>query len=114
QLLAQLSETLDAPHVIYERTKQTDMQFPDFLDDEGNELPLSEALYEDRYEISPSTIIRRNAYDNYIATLQQYKNTTAAVYAMEVTKQIQLAKVRHYDSVTDMLLHPQEVSVDLY
>src|SRR5699024_2784594 len=29
QLLAQLSETLDAPHVIYERTKQTDMQFPD-------------------------------------------------------------------------------------
>src|SRR5699024_9953049 len=32
QILAQLSEVLDAPYVIYERSKQTDMQFTPFLD----------------------------------------------------------------------------------
>lgn len=114
QVLAQLSEVHEAPHLIYERSKQTDMQFEPFLNETGEELPLSEALYEDRYEISPSTTVRRNAYDHYIATLQAYKNTTAAVYATEVTKQVQLAKLRNYDSVTHMLLQPHEVTIDMY
>lgn len=115
QVIAQLSEVLDAPYVIYERSKQTDMQFAPFLDEDNqNELPLSEALYEDRYEISPETTIRRRSYDNYVATLAQYKHTTAAVYATEVTKQVQLAKIRNYDSVTAMLLREHDVSIDMY
>lgn len=114
QILAQLSEVLDAPYVIYERSKQTDMQFTPFLDDAENELPLSEALYEDRYEISPHTTIRRRSYDNYVATLHRYKNTTAAVYATEITKQVQLAKIRNYKSVTEMLLHEHNVTVEMY
>lgn len=114
QVLAQLSEVHEAPHVIYERSKQTDMQFEPFLNEAGEELPLSEALYEDRYEISPSTTVRRNSYDHYIATLQAYKNTTAAVYATEVTKQVQLAKIRNYESVTHMLLQPHEVTIEMY
>lgn len=114
QVLAQLSEVLDAPHVIYERSKQTDMQFAPFLDDQGNELPLSEALYEDRYEIAADTTVRRRSYENYVATLDKYKNMTAAVYATEVTKQVQLAKLRNYNSVTEMLLHPQEVTLEMY
>ena len=114
QVLAQLSEALYAPHMIYERSKQADMKFPSFLDDNGKELPLSEALYEDRYEISPNTTIRRNSYTNYVNTLEKYKNTIAAVYATEVTKQVQLAKIRNYNSVTEMLLHPHDVSVEMY
>ena len=114
ELLAQLSEVHDAPYMIYERSKQADLQFQPFEDEEGNLLPLSEALYEDRYEISPNTTIRRNAYESYIHTLQQYKHTTAAVYATEVTKQLQLAKIRNYNSVTEMLLHPHQVTVEMY
>lgn len=114
QVLAQLSEVFNAPQTIYERSKQTDMQFESFFDDDHNELPLSEALYEDRYEISSQATIRRRAYDHYVATLKQYEQTTAAVYATEITKQVQLAKIRHYDSVTEMLLHPHDVTVEMY
>lgn len=114
ELLARLSEIHDAPYMIYERTKQADMDFPSFEDDEGNRLPLSEALYEDRYEISPNTTIRRNAYEAYVDTLAKYQHTTAAVYATEVTKQIQLAKIRNYKTVTEMLLQPHQVTVEMY
>lgn len=114
QVLAQLSEVLDAPQLIYERSKQTDMTFPPLSNEAGEELPLSEALYEDRYEISPNTKLRRQAYERYVSTLENYKNTTAALYATEVTKQVQLAKLRNYDSVTEMLLQPQDVSVEMY
>src|SRR5690625_422072 len=46
--------------------------------------------------------------------LKQYKNTFAAVYATEVNKQVTMAKLRGYNSVTDMLLQPQQVTKEMY
>ncbi len=114
ETLAALGEVHDAPHMIYERSKTSDMEFEPIIDEAGNELPMSEALYEDRYEMSPNTTIRRNAYDSFIRTLEQYKNTFAATYATEVTKQITIARLRGYDSVIDMLLQDQQVTKDMY
>lgn len=114
ETLAALSEVHSAPYMIYERSKSSDMQFDSITDDEGNELPMSFALYEDRYEISPDTSIRRKANESFIKTLNQYKNTYAATYATEVTKQVTLARLRGYDSVTDMLLQSQQVTQEMY
>lgn len=112
--LAALNEVHEAPFMIYETSKAADMEFEAILDDNGNELPMSEALYEDRYEIEANTTIRRNAYDSFIHTLERYKNTYAATYATEVTKQVTLAKIRGFQSVTDMLLLPQQVTKEMY
>lgn len=114
EVLATLGEVHDAPYSIYERSKTSDMTFESIEDEDGNELPMSEALFEDQYETSTSTHIRRKAYESYNKTLHQYKNTFAAVYATEVTKQITLAKLRGYDSVIDMLLARQDVSQEMY
>src|SRR5690625_5930571 len=100
--------------MIYERSKSADMQFDPIQDAEGNELPMSFALYEDRYEISPDTAIRRQANKSFTKTLDQYKNTYAATYATEVNKQVTIARLRNYDSVTDMLLHSQQVTQEMY
>jgi len=114
ETLATLGEVLDAPHMIYERSKSADMQFDPIQDAEGNELPMSFALYEDRYEISPNTEIRRQANQSFTKTLKQYQNTYAATYATEVTKQVAIARLRNYDSVTDMLLQSQQVTEEMY
>lgn len=114
ETLAALGEVHDAPYTIYERSKSSDMEFEPILDEDGNELPMSFALYEDQYELSPNTTIRRNAYNSFIHTLNQYKNTYAAVYATEVTKQATMARLRGYDSITDMLLQPQQVTKEMY
>jgi len=114
ETLASLSEVHQAPYMIYQRSKSSDMEFHSIEDRDGNELPMSFALYEDRYELSPDTDLRRKAYDSFIHTLNQYKNTYAATYATEVTKQVKMSRLRSYESVTDMLLQPQQVTQEMY
>src|SRR5690625_6923685 len=75
---------------------------------------MSFALYENKYKISPDNDLRRKAFDSFVKTLNQYKNTFAAVYATEVNKQVTMAKLRGYNSVTDMLLQPQQVTKEMY
>ncbi|WP_226086280.1 oligoendopeptidase F [Mesobacillus sp. S13] len=114
EVLAALGEVHAAPYNIYGMAKLADMQFTSIQDEEENELPVSFALFESRYEFSPDTYVRRKAYDSFVSTLQQYKNTIAAAYATEVKKQVTLAKLRNYESVTDMLLEPQQVTKEMY
>lgn len=114
EVLASLGEVLDAPYKIYGTSKTADMQFASIEDEEGNQLSVSAALYEDRYEFSPNTTVRRKAYESFVGTLEQYKNTFAQVYSTEVAKQAALSKLRKYDSITEMLLDPQQVSLDMY
>ncbi|MFD2444944.1 oligoendopeptidase F [Bacillus sp. CGMCC 1.16607] len=114
EALAALGEVLNAPHQIFSMSKLTDMQFSSIEDEEGNELPNSFALFETRYEFSPNTYVRRKAYKSFVSTLKQYKNTFASTYATEVKKQVALSRLRKYDSVTQMLLEPQQVTEDIY
>jgi oligoendopeptidase F len=114
ELLASLSEVHNSPYMIYQLGKSSDMQFSAIDDENGNELPMSFALYEDRYEFTPNTNLRRKAYDSFINTLERYKNTFAATYATEIKKQVKLSQIRNYSSVTDMLLHPQQVTLEMY
>ncbi|WP_163971317.1 oligoendopeptidase F [Oceanobacillus halotolerans] len=114
ETLASLSEVHDAPYMIYNRSKSSDMEFDSIEDENGEEVPMSAALFEDQYELSPNTTTRRRAYDSFTKTLDQYKNTYAAVYATEVTKQLTMSRLRSYDSVTDMLLDSQQVTQEMY
>lgn len=114
KMLASISEVLDAPYTIYQRSKSSDMEFENIIDEDGKSHPMSFALYEDRYELSPNHHLRREAFASFSKTLHQYKHTYAATYATEVTKQVTLARVRGYDSVTDMLLHNQQVTKSMY
>lgn len=114
EALAALGEVHDSPYTIYQAGKLADMQFSNFVDNDGNELPNSFALFEDRYEFSSDPTIRRNAFRSFSESLTQYKNTFAAVYSAEVKKQVATAKLRKYESVTEMLLQSQHVSKEMY
>ncbi|HLQ71862.1 MAG TPA: M3 family metallopeptidase, partial [Bacillota bacterium] len=114
ETLAALSEVHGAPHMIYQRSKAADMEFDSITDDDGNVLPMSAALYEDSYEMAAETTIRRGAYQSFVKTLNQYKNTYAAIYATEVNRQISMSRLRNYESVTDMLLESQQVTKEMY
>jgi oligoendopeptidase F len=114
EVLAALGEVHASPYKIYEMAKLADMEFSSIKDDHGSELPVSFALFESRYEFSPDTNVRRKAYESFVSTLKQYKNTIAAAYSTEVKKQVTLARLRNYESVTHMLLEPQQVTLEMY
>lgn len=115
--LAALGEVLEAPALIYERSKSADLQFAPITvsrDGKNVTLPMSFALYEERYELSADTDERRAAYASFVNTLSQYQQSYAAAYNAEVKKQVTLSRLRHYPSVTHMLLHPQRVTMEMY
>jgi oligoendopeptidase F len=114
KVLAALGEVLDAPYQIFGMSKLTDMEFSSIEDESGNELPVSFSLFETRYEFSPNNELRRKAYNSFVQTLQQYKNTFATTYSTEVKKQVTLSSLRNYQSVTEMLLHSQKVTETMY
>lgn len=84
RVLASLGEIHGAPYKIYQNAKLADMTFESVEDEDGNLLSNSFALYEDRYEFSSNTYVRRKAYDSFVSTLKNYKNTVASAYAAEV------------------------------
>lgn len=114
ETLATLGDVHGAPYQIYQMTKLADMDFAAIHDSNGNELPVSFALFESCYEFSEDTDVRRKAYQSFVSTLKQYTNTMAATYSTEVKKQVTLARIRNYASVTHMLLDPQQVSLEMY
>ncbi|MGD6895714.1 oligoendopeptidase F [Bacillus infantis] len=114
EVLASLGEVHASPYQVYQNSKLADMQFASFKDKEGNVLPNSFALFEDRYEFSPDTHTRRAAYESFTDTLKQYKNTFAAAYSAEVKRQVVLSRARKYESATEMLLEPQQVTEEIY
>ena len=114
ETLAALGEVHGAPYNVYQAAKLADMPFSSFKDSKGNDLPNSFALYEDRYEFSSDTAIRRNAYVSFTDSLENYKNTIASAYSAEVKKQVTLSKLRKYSSVTQMLLDSQHVTEEMY
>ncbi|MED3612592.1 oligoendopeptidase F [Bacillus wiedmannii] len=114
EALAALGEVHSSPYKIYGMTKLADMDFTSIQDEKGNELPVSFSLFESKYEFSPSVDIRRKAYSSFVSTLKRYKNTVATTYATEVKKQVTLSRLRKFESVTHMLLEPQQVPLEMY
>lgn len=112
--LASLSEVLNSPSLIYNRSKSADMTFEPILDSEGVSHPMSFAMYEEAYEKSSDMVLRRNAYASFTKGLQAYQNTYGATWGTEVKKHVILAKLRGYESATHMILHGQEVDPEVY
>ncbi len=112
--LAALGEVLEAPYTVYQRSKAADMSFEHVTDKDANQLPMSFAIYENKYEISPDIVLRRNAFASFAKGLKSYQNTYGATWGTEVNKNVALAKLRGYPSAIHMLLKEQEVSIDVY
>ncbi len=112
--LASLREVLGAPSMIYNRSKAADMTFEPVKDSKGDTHPMSFALYESVYEKSADTTLRRNAYASFTDGLKAYQNTYGATWGTEVRKNVILAKLRGYESATHMILHSQEVDLEVY
>lgn len=112
--LAALGQVHGSPYLIYNRSKLADMQFAPIKDGEGQEHPVSFALFEDHYELSSDTELRRKAYASFTETLKQYQNTFGTTFATEVQKQVVLSRLRNYESATHMMLQPQKVTLEMY
>jgi oligoendopeptidase F len=105
---------LDAPSSIYGRAKTGDMTFAPFTDATGTSHPNSFNLYQSTYETDPDTSVRRAAWASFNAGLAPYQHTMGGTFAIEVAKNIVLAKARGFASAERYLLHEHQVPFELY
>lgn len=113
ELLANLAPTFGQAYNNYGVTKFEDMTFDNFQAN-GQTYGNSYVLFENDYEISHDTDIRRQSAAGFYSTLKKYKNTTAATYLSHIKNEQIEARLRGFDSTIDYLLHRQNVSRDLF
>ena len=113
ELLANLAPIFGQPYNNYGVTKFEDMTFDSF-EANGETLGNSYVLFENDYELSHDTEIRRNSAAGFYSTLKKYKNTTAATYLSHIKNEQIEARLRGFDNTIDFLLHSQNVSRDLF
>ena len=113
ELLANFAPTLRQAYDSYETTKFEDMTFADF-EANGQSYKNSYVLFENDYEISHDTELRRASAASFYQTLHAYKNTTASAYLAQVKNEQIQAKLRGFNSTIDYLLFQQNISRDLF
>ena len=113
ELLASFAPTFRQAYDSYETTKFEDMTFADF-EANGQSYKNSYVLFENDYEISHDTELRRASAASFYQTLRAYKNTTASAYLAQVKNEQIQAKLRGFDSTIDYLLFQQNISRDLF
>jgi oligoendopeptidase F len=114
QALAALSETLDAPGLIWRRATAVDVACPPIEDEQGRATPVSIARYVFGLSQSPRRETRRRAYEALAAGLGRHKMTLATTLATFIKRNVTLARLRHYPSATAMILQPQEIPESVY
>src|SRR5690554_3174746 len=113
RVLSALSNTLNAPHQIYNKAKLADMDFGSFAVD-GKQYPLSFILFEGAWEYASDTKLRHAAFEAFSKKLGEYQHTIATAYQTQVQKEKTMADLRGFDSVFDSLLFKQKVDKELY
>lgn len=111
--LTALSPVLGAPQDIYEQALHADLCY-DEIEVEGKNVPMSFVAFENEYQVSSDTALRRKSFEVFSRELRKYENVIAAAYNTQVQKEKILATMRGFDSVIDALLFEQRVDRELY
>lgn len=112
--LAALGEVLEAPYMIYGRTKFGDMRFAPFTDAAGTQHANSFNGFESRFETDADPSVRRGAWASFTAGLKAHHHTSGATFATEIAKNVALSRLRGYDSAESFLLQAHKVPRTLY
>lgn len=113
ELLAKVSDCLDAPHNIYGMLTNADMTFPVIKDEEGHDVELTEVNYAG-FIRSKDRKVREAAFKALFNTYEKYKNTLSVSLTSSLKNFIFDAKVRNYKSALESSLKPNDIPVEVY
>ena len=113
RMLAMLSDAAGTPRNVFEMFESVDMTFPNVIDENGDEAPLSHGTFS-VYRESKSAAVRKDAFEKYFGQFRKYINTLTAAYAGSVKFDCYDSDVRGYASACEAALDGNNVPVSLY
>ena len=113
KLLAAAGEVTGAPSDIFGNLNDADMVFPDAVDGEGKNRPLTNGTFVG-YLTSDDRVLRKSAYENLFHTFAGFRNTSAALLNAQ-GKQLKFrADARKYESTLQAALFRNNVPESVY
>jgi len=112
-LLAGSGEMANAPETIFSMLTNADMTFPDIVDEQGKNAPLTDELYG-VYLQSRDRAVRKDAYEKLFDTYGSFKNTLAASYGATLRSTRFYASSRNYPSSLESSLFANNIPVSVY
>lgn len=113
QIMGMLGEPFAGTQNAYSELTNTDLQFNDAVGSEGETFPVNQSSIR-IIKGSTDREIRRTGWQNYHDGYLNFKNTIAATYLTSVKQNTMQMRVRGYESVLHMMLHPFNLPVDVF
>lgn len=113
ELLASVSDCLEAPENIFRMLTNADMQFPVIKDENGNNVELTEVNYSSFIK-SKDRKVREAAFKALFQTYKKFDNTIATSLTSSTKNFIFNSKVRNYSSSLECSLKPNNIPLEVY
>jgi oligoendopeptidase F len=113
ELLAAVSDCLEAPSNIFGMLKNADMTFPVIKDENGEEVELTEVNYSSFIK-NKQQKVREEAFKALYSTYDKYKNTFSTSLTSSIKNFIFNSKTRKYASSLESSLKPNNIPLDVY
>ncbi|WP_027625284.1 oligoendopeptidase F [Clostridium lundense] len=112
-IMASVSECLEAPGNIYSMLSNADITFPKIKDEHKKEVELTDKNYS-VYISSKNRKVRKEAFKALFSTYEKYKNTFATSLTSSIKGFIFNSKMRKYNSSLESSLKPNDIPVEVY
>jgi oligoendopeptidase F len=112
ETISSLSEVLDAPSETYSMLSNADIKFPE-VDREGEKVRITNSNFTKLLKDSNQNF-RREVYDKYYETLENYENTIGTTFSKEIRSNVKLAELKNYSSARESALKPNNIPLTVY
>ena len=113
KMLSTLSNSLSSSSNIYEVLTNSDLTYGTILDENNQEVELTDSNYV-RYLESEDRDVRKRTFDLMYDKHAEFKNTIAATYIGDIDTNIALAKIRNYENARSASLYSDNVDPKIY
>lgn len=113
EVMASVSDALNAPSNIFRMLTNADMTFPAIKDEDGNEVELTEGNYG-IFIKSKNRRVREEAFKTLFGTYEHFKNTIASSLTSSIKNFSFVAKTRNYKSSLEASLKPNDIQLEVY
>lgn len=113
EILGMLNDPFSGAGEASSLLRNADMKIPSIKDKDGNEVELSESVIN-LILVEDDRAARAESWENYHATLLNYKNTLAATLSTSIKQNVFLSRVRKHTNALEMMLYENNIPVEVF
>lgn len=113
EVLAKYSEIFSTAENAYDVFTNTEFEFEDIVDENGNKLKMGNALFS-KYLMDKSESVRKQAFESMYNSYRKNINTITELYLSRVKQKVISSKLRKYNSSLEAATNNDDSNVGVY